>query len=446
MNGVKNVLIIGIAAAVVLTTAGPATAAGGSTSRVSVSSAGAQGNGNSFESKVSADGRYVVFNSTASNLVPGDTNGFEDVFLRDRRTGSTTRISVSSSGAQANGDSFFPPAISADDRFVAFTSRATNLVRGDTNDSEDVFVRNLQTGTTSRVSVPSTGGEAIGPSFSPSLSADGRYVAFFSIAGNLVPGDNNDLTDTFVRDREAMTTTLISVSTLDAQGNGDSPDPNSGGPAITSDGRFVAFSSHASNLVRGDTNGVPDMFVRDRQNSTTSRVSVSSSELQGDGTSGFEAPALGSNGRYVAFTSAATNLVTGDTNGGVDVFVRDRSLGTTARMNVTSSGGQSSGDGVGFGNSLGITGDGRFVVFSSIAGDLVPGDTNGRSDVFLRDRQANTTTRVSLTSAEKEVFSDCHRPSIGGGGRFISFESAAPRLVPNDTNGHFDVFVRDRQG
>jgi Tol biopolymer transport system component len=283
-----------------------------------VDSAGAQGNGASgqFGDALSADGRFVAFRSSATNLVAGDTNGFQDVFLRDRLLGTTERVSVATGGAQGNGNSL-EPALSADGRYAAFRSGATNLVAGDTNGVDDIFVRDRQIGTTVRASVATGGAQGNGNSLEPSLSADGRFVAFWSVASNLVAGDTNGLDDIFVRDRQSATSERVSVATGGAQGNAASYDPS----AISADGRFVAFYSFASNLVAGDTNGFADIFVRDRQNGATARVSVATDGTQGNNAS--HIPSLSADGRSVAFDSFATNLVAGDTNGTPDVFVRE---------------------------------------------------------------------------------------------------------------------------
>jgi Tol biopolymer transport system component len=286
------------------------------TTRVSVSSAAAQGNDHSYAPSISADGRYVAFYSHATNLVPGDTNATHDVFVHDRQTAATTRVSVSSAGAQANGGSD-KPSISADGRYVAFESQASNLVAGDTNATEDVFVHDRQTGTTTRVSVSSAGAQGDGHSNAPSISADGRYVAFHSGATNLVPTDTNNWYDVFVHDRQSGTTTRVSVSSAGGQGNGTSR-----WASISADGRYVAFNSSASNLVPGDTNDAYDVFVHDRQMGSTTRVSVSSAGAEGNGES--EVPSISADGRYVGFESTAANLVPGDTNGYYDVFVHDR--------------------------------------------------------------------------------------------------------------------------
>src|SRR6266446_1314542 len=239
------------------------------TERVSVTSGGTEGNGASLGSALSADGRFVAFDSAATDLVAGDTNGVSDVFVHDRQTGATERVSVASGGAQGNASSgligfAFPPALSADGRFVAFVSYATNLVPGDTNGATDVFVHDRQTGMTERVSVASDGTQANNASSYPALSADGRFVAFQSDATNLVAGDTNGATDVFVHDRQTGTTERVSVASGGTQGNGFSA-----GPALSADGRFVAFHDTATNLVAGDTNGASDVFVHELTVSTT---------------------------------------------------------------------------------------------------------------------------------------------------------------------------------
>lgn len=228
---------------------------GGETTRVSVASSGAEGNGDSLYPRLSADGRFVVFLSFASDLVPGDTNDGGDVFVHDRQSGTTTRVSVDSSGAQTSGAGG-TPAISADGRSVAFWSSATNLVPDDTNDRNDVFVHDRQSGITSRVSVDTAGAEGNFDSLTPAISADGRAVAFTSHASNLVPGDTNDLGDIFIHNRQSGITTRISVDSSGAQGNADSTLST-----ISGDGSIVAYQSWANNLVPGDTNDVSDVFV-----------------------------------------------------------------------------------------------------------------------------------------------------------------------------------------
>lgn len=286
------------------------------TTRVSVDSAGVEGNADSVLPSLSGDGRYVAFVSSATNLVSGDGNGAADVFVRDRQTNQTIRVSVDSVGTEANGAST-DPVLSANGQVVAFKSSATNLVAGDSNPWDDVFVRDLGTNQTTRISVSSSLAQANGPSFPQGISADGRYVLFHSNADNLVSGDTNLAPDLFVHDRNTGQTTRVSVASDGSQHNGGLTDTIGG--TLSADGRFVVFSSGATNLVSGDSNGVSDTFVHDRLTGRTWRVSQSAAGVQGNGNS--TSPMLSANGRFVGFYSAATNLVSGDSNGVPDVFV-----------------------------------------------------------------------------------------------------------------------------
>jgi Tol biopolymer transport system component len=418
--------------------AGPlvVTAAAQSTHRVSVDSTGAQARlGGGGQVAISADGRITAFVSASDDLVSGDTNGMKDVFVHDDATGSTLRASVDSSGAQGN-NTCGNPSLSADGRFVAFESSATNLVAGDTNVRLDVFVRDLLNGTTERVSVDSSGAEANGGSFTAAISSDGRCVAFTSSATNLVAGDVNACLDVFVHDRSTGTTERVSVDSAGGEGNADSQSSS-----LSGDGRFVVFTSNATNLVFGDTNRHDDVFVRDQLNGTTERVSVDSSGVQANRDSAdLSASAISGDGRFVVFGSVATNLVPNDVNGVPDIFLRDRTAGTTERLSVNSNGFEANDDS--FGPS--ISADGRFVAFYSWATYLVAGDGNGVRDVFVRDRGTVRTTRASVDSAGNEADSYSEAPAVSWDGQFIVFRSFAKNLVSGDTNSSPDVFVRDR--
>jgi hypothetical protein len=227
------------------------------TERVSVAFDGAQADDDSFDPAISADGRFVVFDSPATNLVADDTNGTWDIFIRDRLTGTTERVSVDSAGSQADDDSF-DPAVSADGRFVTFDSYASNLVEGDANGAWDVFVRDRQEETTTRLSVGFDGTEADSDSFAPAPSAAGRFVTFYSVATNIVPGDSNGTWDVFVHDQQSGTTERASVSADGGQANDVSSNP-----AISADGRFVSFLSRSSNLSPLDPDALSDLYVRD---------------------------------------------------------------------------------------------------------------------------------------------------------------------------------------
>jgi len=256
----------------------------------------------------------VAFNSRASNLVAGDTNGVSDIFLKDRLTGSIQRVSISSAGTQGNNGNLWP-SMDATGRIVAFGSYASNLVSGDTNTAADVFLRDVLANTTTRVSVASNGTQGNGESDRCALSANGRKLVFASSASNLVAGDTNGLHDIFVKDLVTGGMERVSVSSAGVQSNDWSEYP-----AISADGNVVAFGSRASNLVPGDTNGAYDVFVRRLAEGTTQRVSVNQVGTQGDQESSF--PVLNADGRFVAFRSAATNLVGFDDNGVEDVYMK----------------------------------------------------------------------------------------------------------------------------
>jgi Tol biopolymer transport system component len=445
----------------------------------------APANGVSWGGAISANGRFVAFTSLASNLVAGDTNrcrdegtgrhyNCEDVFVRDRATGRTTPVSVSRSGAQGNAASGqHGLAISGDGRLVAFDSYASNLVSGDTTQCHelrdpgqgdsgcpDVFVRDGKAGTTEQVDLSSAGEPAESESYTllDAMSADGRFVVFESDAGNLASGSyhcewrysERTCSDVFVRDRAAGTTERISVR-LACEPHPYAPDvcydgdptaesaADSGGGAISPDGRFVAFYSASSRLVPGDTNRVADVFVRDRLKKTTERVSVGRRDEQANGQS--VAAAISASGRFVVFASQASNLVSGDTNKADDVFVRDRVKGTTERISVSTGGRQA--DGGSYWPR--ISANGRFVAFASPASSLVPGDTNKANDVFVRDRVARKTVRVNVSSAGAPTERNRHSylAAMSPDGRFVLFQSAAANLVPPDTNRNYDVFLHD---
>ena len=348
----------------------------GVTTRVSVATNGAQGNGQSEWPEISADGRYVAFQSLASTLVSGDINAACDIFVHDRDTGATTRLSVATDGTPGN-DASLDPAIGADGRYVAFTSTATNLVAADTNATQDIFVHDRDTGVTTRVSVATDGTEGNGYSIGPAISADGRYIAFSSVASNLVAGDTNARRDIFVHDRDTGVTTLVSVATDGTPGN-----DSSGDSAISADGRYVAFTSAATNLVADKTNATWDIFVHDRDTGVTTRVSVATDGSQGNDPS-YRA-AISTDGQYVAYYSHASNLVTDDTNAASDSFVHDRDTGVTTRVSVATDGAQGNGES----QYPAISADARYIAFPSRATNLVAGDTNAGLDVFVRVRAA----------------------------------------------------------
>jgi len=402
------------------------------TELVSVASDGTQGNGNSWTNAISADGRHVVFYSLASNLVSDDTNGVWDMFVHDTVTGETERVSVASDETQGDGDTWLA-AVSGDGRYVAFTSASTNLVAGDTNGKWDVFVRDRELAVTQRVSVAGDGTQANDGSWRVAIGSDGRYVAFESHAYNLVAGDTNGETDVFVHDRLTSQVERVSVSSDGWQG-----DMESLRPAISADGRYVAFESRASTLVVGDTNDMWDIFLHDRQTEQTERVSLVDGGGEANNASTYAS--VSADGRYVAFMSCASNLVAGDSNGKTDVFVYDRQTVQTERVSVASDGTQGNGDS----SHPCISADGRYVAFDSAAANLVAGDTNGKADIFLHDRETQQTTRVSVASGGAQAIGNSDYAFISADGRWLTFRSTAANLVPDDTNGVDDVFLRAR--
>jgi Tol biopolymer transport system component len=415
---------------------GLAYGAPGDTELISVTadgSAAVSGADNGSLKSISYSGRFVAFTSVSPDIVPDGKTVSTDVFVRDRRTGTTERVSVALSGP-AN-DSSYEPSISPNGRYVTFSSSASNLVPGDTNGVNDCFIRDRQTGTTERVSVTSSGTQANDNCGGPSMSADGRYVAFYSYATNMVPGDTNFAYDVFEHDRQTGKTTRVSVDANGAQLNGPSISAS-----YSSDGRYLVFLSYASNLVANDTNGQPDVFVRDRVTGQSERVNVSSSGVP-TGKNGFtEDPSISADGRFVVFQSYATGLVPGDTNKLEDIFVHDRQTGATERVNVSSSGAQAnSQSGV-----ASISGDGRYVAFVSYASNLVPYDSNYRPDVFVRDRVTGVTKRVSVPTGRRQANGTSLAPSISVDGQFVSFTSAASNLSTNDHNNAQDVFVHQQ--
>jgi cysteine-rich repeat protein len=417
------------------------------TIRVSVDGNGVEADSHSFGPAMSADGRYVGFSSQATNLVPGGSG--LDVFVHDTLTGSTERVSVQTGGGTANCCSA-GPHISDDGRYVAFDSESTNLVPGDTNGpgggGTDVFVHDRVTVATERVSVATGGAQASGPSLYSVISSDARFVAFASDAPDLVANDTNGVYDIFVRDRMLGITERVSVAT-----GGIESDGPSFFPSISSDGRFVAFESGATNLTAGGpphaacTPRQPacpsGVFVHDRLTTMTTRVDVATGGAVGDGAS--STAAISADGTIVSFTSDSTDLVPNDTNAAFDVFVHDLQAGTTERVSIATDGTEANGA-TAFPS---VSEDGRFVSFVALSNfptNLVPGDTNNAADVFVRDRQMGLTERVSVATDGTQANTGGGDHAISGDGRYVVFLSLATNLVANDTNGSQDVFLRDR--
>jgi hypothetical protein len=399
---------------------------------ISQKSDGTLGNNASSYPSVSANGQFVAFESWADNLVADDTNVLPDIFVKDRSTGTIERVSISSSGVEANGASS-QPSISGDGRYVAFTSEATNLVADDTNGFTDVFVYDRELDTIERISVTSAGAQDWNHSNQPAISADGNRVVFTSRA-ILAAGDPDYMSDIYLRDRTAGTTTLLSTAS-----DGTKGDSYSENPAISADGTHVAFASLADNLVADDTNEANDIFVKNIQSGVTERVSVSSAGSEGN--NGSNKPSLSSDGVIVAFHSTADNLVANDTNSESDIFVYDRNTDTIERVSISSSGTQANG----YSETARLDGSGRFVTFSSLADNLVSADTNLDYDVFVYDREDDTITIISVDSSGDVGNSASGQSAISQDGAVVVFYSDSDNLVSGDTNSIPDVFAAEAQ-
>lgn len=405
----------------------------------------------SFSPTISADNRFVAFSSFDSRVVShGDTNAFADIFVRDRQTGVNVRVSVSSEGLESNGNSS-NPVISGNGRFIVFSSEATNLVANDTNGLRDIFVHDTQTSETSRVNIDSNGIETINTgffsnSFRSDISNDGRFVVFSTAATNLVENDTNNLSDVFLHDRNTGITVRVSENE-----NGDNSNGDSTNPSISPDGRYVAFQTSAGNLVNGENDNALGLFtsqvvLKDLETGAITRVNKDANGQNTDGSS--FTPDVSTDGRFIAFISTATNLTTGDTNGVADAFVYDRALDTTSRISVDSNGTESNGQTF---SGISISDNGRFVTYISEADNLVDDDTNELRDVFKFDRRKRITTRESVRTGGTQGVLDTDidglipntDAAISPDGRLVAFASAMTNLITGDVNDEItDVFTR----
>ncbi|MEU7191125.1 hypothetical protein [Streptomyces sp. NPDC045369] len=433
--------VCALAALLPATTAGARTAPPSDTERASVTAEGAQANGGSSGSAISADGRYVAFDSDASDLVPGDTNGQSDVFVKDLRTGTVQRGNVASDGTQA-GSWSSTPSLSADGRYVAFASDAADLVPGDTNADTDIFVHDRRTGRTESVTLDGRPPQGKQGAQAPVISANGRYVAFASSREDLVPGDTNGAQDIFVRDRRTGSVTRVSVSVT----GGEQATGPSANPVISYDGRKVGFISKAANLPPKSTRAArpeadprrPHSYPFFLHDLDTGRTSVASLSSAGETVGAWNA-SLSPDGRHAVFSSQYGEVVPGHPTGRPDLFVRDLVKGTTEQMSLTHDGKQplsgSSGLGV-------LSADNRRLYFQSSSPDLVPGDTNDAQDVFVRDMRTGTVERASVAADGTQALAWSSNASTDARGRLVAFDSDAANLVPGDTNRVSDVFVR----
>jgi Tol biopolymer transport system component len=394
------------------------------TVRVSADPAGGPGNGFSDFASVDGSGRYVTFFSTAGNLVPGDINATADIFLRDRVTGATERVDVSSSGAQANGFAQGPGSLSATGRYVVFASAASNLVPGDTNNEIDIFLRDRTAKTTRRVSLSTRGAQAKRDSYGASVSADGRYVAFGSFAENLVPGDRNGRRDVFVRDLRTGRTRLVSVRPDGVQGDGESTTP-----VISDDGRYVAFLSTSTNFGTTNLGGGNDAYVKDLKTGALELVS-----LNAQGRQFYAGPAelaMSGDGRFVAFSAFELTPFQ------PQVYVRDRTRGTTVTASVGPDGSASNGGSI----QVSISHSGRYVAFQSGAHNLDPGAPFFQN-AYVRDLKTGTTTEVGRTSTGGYVNGHQSGPAVSDNG--VAFRAEVSGIVPgrDDPDNPFQVYFR----
>lgn len=429
----------------------PAAALEGETELISRASgvAGAKANGESFLSSISLDGRFVGFGSAATNLDPDDADAITDAYLRDRIANTTTLISRASgvAGAKGNGHSYSFGA-SADGRRVAFESQATNLDPDDPDVLTDIYVRDLDANTTTLVSRASGGGlKGNGRSIFASISANGRYVCFSSEATNLDPADGDTLFDVYVRDLETNTTALVSRASGAAGVKADDAMTNSAYGAISPDGRYVGFGGGADNLDPADLDEDADAYVRDLVTNTTTLVSRASGPGGAKGNADTYGPRLSTDGTSLVFQSFSTNLDPAKLDLSRDIFLRGLG-GESTRLVSRASGA----DGVkGNMNSVAAAAadQGRYVAFTSESTNLDPDDVDPLRDIFVRDMVENTTTLVSRASGPNGAKGNAEANTdvlIAADGRFVGWDSAAANLNLDDADGLTDVYIRDVLG
>jgi Tol biopolymer transport system component len=404
------------------------------TERATLGPNGAQAESGSGGPVISDDGRFVAFYTRAANLLPAgvDTNAENDVFVRDLDTGTTARVSTASGGAEVTGFSGVP-SISGDGRYVAFESDSTTLVAGDTNARTDIFVKDRTTNATTRVSVATGGVQANNRSTNPKISGDGRYVVFASLASNLVSGDTNGTEDAFLHDRQTGITERVSLNSSEQQAASPCWSRH---PAVSDDGRFIAFQSNPCAWGLPSVLNGASIWLRDRTLGTT--LIIAGGSTIGD-PAFHTSPIISGNGRYVGWWTSESNVVPGDNNLAADIFLYDRVLGTYEMGSVGNGGVQANGYA---GSTASISNDGRWLGFTSEATNLVPNDTNDRSDAFVRDR---ATSRVFLVSTDillAQGNDHSFNAAVSGDGKYVAYLSFATNLVSGDTNAVDDIFVQ----
>jgi LPXTG-site transpeptidase (sortase) family protein len=411
----------------------PASAAENDIRLISADTSGNLGSESSTQSVVTSDGGYVAFTSLSPQLTyPSTILRVTHIFRRQVSTGETRLVSVSTAGSEGLLDSQ-NPSISDDGRYIAFESKSSNLSAiSDTNGTTDVFVRDMVSNTTRVISVNTTNTDTANAySLLPSISADGNYIAFESPATNLMSGISGRPYHVYLYNGTTME--LVSVSTAGVKGNGKSANAS-----ISDNGSLIAFDSSSNNLVAGDINSTKeDIFVRNRTAGTTTLISIATDGTQGNDKS--VEPSISSDGRYVAFSSIATNLVSGDTNAVSDVFVHDRQTGETNRVSVSSEGEQDNG----ISENPSISPDGRYVSFDSDATNLVPNDTNGVRDVFLHDRNTGMTTRLSMSSSGVQGGSASQSGTLSLNAAYASFVSSANLLTSPGSSITQQIFLKE---
>jgi Tol biopolymer transport system component len=418
-----------------------------STTRVGLGAKGVQPNADAYPLSVTPDGRYLVIGSVASNLVPGDTNGQDDVFRRDLKTGAVIRISDGFKGAEPNNSSAGGD-ISADGRYVVFESEASNLVKSDDNGRADVFVRDLVKKTTTRISVGLSKTSASGGGTGPTISANGQRIAFTSWATDLVPDDTNGQSDVFVWNRASGKITRVSVGPNGIQSDlPPFPPPAytgerySDSASISQDGWSVVFRSYARNLVTDDHNGVSDIFSHNLKTHVTSRISLADGGGEAEGGNkglGSYAPSISADGTVLTFASVAGNLVADPPKHQYDWYVRNLTTGVVQQVHKTvNDNAEVTGP-----NGATVTPDGKYVLWSSNDPKVVAGDTNGVADIFLTTLKTGAIRRISVTTHGGQANAGSYGGVPTAGGKEIFFTSDATNLVAKDTNKARDSFLR----